>query len=85
LVLFNKYCIVASGCRAKQEADKDFLLALKKRGRKGVELVVSDDHAGLRKAIAEAAPKALWQHCWVHFCVMPWSTCPVKAMSCQTG
>ena len=30
---------------------KEFCLALKERGLHGVELVISDDHAGLRKAI----------------------------------
>ena len=33
---------------------------------KGV-LVASDDHAGLRKAIAEVRPEAIWQRCYVHF------------------
>jgi putative transposase len=46
---------------------KSFLLSLKERGLKGVELVVSDDHAGLRKAIAEVMPESLWQRCYVHF------------------
>jgi len=46
---------------------KEFLLSLKERGLKGVELVVSDDHAGLRKAIAEVIPEAIWQRCYVHF------------------
>jgi len=46
---------------------KDFLLALKQRGLNGVELVVSDDHAGLRAAIREALPEAAWQRCYVHF------------------
>jgi putative transposase len=46
---------------------KKFLLFLKGRGLKGVELVVSDDHAGLRKAIAEVIPEAIWQRCYVHF------------------
>jgi len=46
---------------------KEFLLTLKGRGLKGVELVVSDDHAGLRKAIAEVIPDAIWQRCYVHF------------------
>ena len=30
-------------------------------------MVVSDDHAGLRKAIAEVLPEAIWQRCYVHF------------------
>ena len=46
---------------------KEFLLSLKHRGLKGVEMVVSDDHAGLRKAIAEVLPEAFWQRCYVHF------------------
>jgi putative transposase len=46
---------------------KDFLLGLKQRGLRGVEMVVSDDHAGLRKAIAEILPEAFWQRCYVHF------------------
>jgi putative transposase len=46
---------------------RDFLLALRERGLTGVEFVVSDDHAGLRKAIAELLPEATWQRCYVHF------------------
>lgn len=46
---------------------KSFLLSLKERGLKGMELVVSDDHAGLRKAVAEVIPEAVWQRCYVHF------------------
>ena len=46
---------------------RDFLLTLRQRGLQGVELVVSDDHAGLRKAIAEVLPEAIWQRCYVHF------------------
>ena len=46
---------------------KEFLLGLRKRGLTGVELVVTDDHAGLRAAIAEVLPEAAWQRCYVHF------------------
>ena len=46
---------------------KDFLLRLRQRGLKGVEFVVSDDHAGLRGAIAEVLGEAIWQRCYVHF------------------
>lgn len=46
---------------------KDFLLRLKERGLTEVELVVSDDHAGLKKAISEVLPQAAWQRCYVHF------------------
>lgn len=40
---------------------------MKARGLKGVELVVSDDHAGLVAAIGEVIPEAVWQRCYVHF------------------
>jgi putative transposase len=40
---------------------------LKRRGLFGAEYVVSDDHAGLRQAIGEVLPEAIWQRCYVHF------------------
>lgn len=46
---------------------KDFLMRLKERGLAGVEFVVSDDHAGLKRAIGEVLPEAAWQRCYVHF------------------
>jgi putative transposase len=46
---------------------KEFCVRLKTRGLHGVELVISDDHAGLRKAIAEVFAEAAWQRCYVHF------------------
>ena len=53
--------------RESRSAWKDFLVRLKGRGLRGVELVVSDDHAGLVAAIAEVIPEAAWQRCYVHF------------------
>lgn len=46
---------------------KELLLGLRQRGLRGVEFVVSDDHAGLRRAIAEVLTEASWQRCYVHF------------------
>jgi putative transposase len=46
---------------------KDFLIGLKERGLSGVQLVVTDAHEGLRKAVGEALPMAMWQRCYVHF------------------
>jgi transposase-like protein len=46
---------------------RDFLVRLKERGLHGVEFVVSDDHAGLRRAIRELLTEAAWQRCYVHF------------------
>jgi len=45
----------------------NFLERLKKRGLRGVEMVVSDDHSGLRIAIERVLPEAVWQRCYVHF------------------
>jgi transposase-like protein len=53
--------------RESQSSWKEFCLKLKSRGLSGVELVISDDHAGLRKAIAEVFAEAAWQRCYVHF------------------
>jgi putative transposase len=46
---------------------REFLVGLKGRGLAGVRLVVSDDHAGLKRAIMEVLPEAAWQRCYVHF------------------
>lgn len=53
--------------RESESSWRDFLLRLKERGLSGVEFVVSDDHAGLRRAIREILPEAAWQRCYVHF------------------
>lgn len=46
---------------------KEFLVKLKERGLRGVRFCVSDDHPGLKRAIGEVLPEALWQRCYVHF------------------
>ncbi len=44
----------------------DFLRSLMHRGLRGVKLVISDAHEGLKAAVAKVL-KATWQRCWVHF------------------
>ena len=46
---------------------KEFLLGLKQRGLNGVRYVLSDQHEGLRRAVAEVLSEAAWQRCYVHF------------------
>jgi len=46
---------------------KAFLLGLKKRGLKGVQLVISDAHEGLKQAVGQTLSSAAWQRCYVHF------------------
>ena len=45
----------------------DLFKDLKKRGLKGVQLVISDHHEGLRNAIKRHFQGASWQHCQTHF------------------
>jgi transposase-like protein len=44
-----------------------FLRSLVKRGRRGVRLVISDAHEGLKQAIATVLTGTTWQRCRVHF------------------
>ncbi|MGH7293459.1 MAG: IS256 family transposase [Polyangiaceae bacterium] len=46
---------------------KQFLRGLVERGLAGVQLVISDAHGGLKKAIREVLTGASWQRCRVHF------------------
>jgi transposase-like protein len=44
-----------------------FLRGLRARGLKGVELVISDAHPGLKDAISSVLRGAAWQRCRTHF------------------
>jgi transposase-like protein len=46
---------------------KQFLRSLVKRGLKGVQLVISDAHEGLKAALGKVLTGAAWQRCRVHF------------------
>ncbi len=46
---------------------KAFLHSLVERGLSGVKLVISDAHAGLKKAIARELAGSGWQRCRAHF------------------
>ena len=45
---------------------RQFLQSLQKRGLHGVQLIVSDDHAGLGAARAAVFPAVPWQRCQFH-------------------
>jgi len=53
--------------RESRSSWREFVAGLRQRGLAGVEFVVSDDHPGLRAAIREVLPEAVWQRCYVHF------------------
>lgn len=56
-----------------------FLEGLVTRGLRGVQLVVSDAHAGLRAAIPRVMNGCTWQRCSVHFLRNVLSVIPRKA------
>jgi putative transposase len=53
--------------RESNSSWKTFVTGLLTRGLHGVEFVVSDDHAGIKRAVRELIPEAVWQRCYVHF------------------
>jgi putative transposase len=65
----GRRCVLAVEMANRESATswRELLLQLKERGLRGVEFVVSDDHEGLKQAIAQILPEAVWQRCYVHF------------------
>lgn len=53
--------------RESTSAWREFWVGLKQRGLSGVYLTVTDQHEGLKQAVAELLPMSLWQRCYVHF------------------
>ena len=50
-----------------KETWKDFLTSLKARGLKGLLMVTSDAHEGIRDAVTRVFPDVPWQRCQFHF------------------
>jgi len=48
----------------------DFFIWLKGRGLNGVDIVTSDDHQGLKKAIETHLQGTTWQRCQTHFNIL---------------
>jgi putative transposase len=57
---------VATGASEAEPFWTDFLRSLTRRGLRGVKLVISDAHEGLKAAISKVL-KTTWQRCRVHF------------------
>ena len=80
--------ISAAGCRevlgcwvAESESEASWgavFAELKQRGLSGVRYVVSDDHAGMVKAIGRHFQGAVWQRCQAHFVRNALSLCGVQ-------
>jgi putative transposase len=58
---------LATGASESEAFWSEFLRSLVGRGLKGVQLVISDSHEGLKAAIAKVLSGATWQRCRVHF------------------
>jgi putative transposase len=58
---------VAVGASETEAFWLDFCRRLVARGLRGVQLVISDAHEGLRSALAQCCTGAAWQRCRVHF------------------
>lgn len=58
---------VMEGPKEDKEGWTEFLRHLKKRGLKGVKLMISDKCFGLVESVLEQFPDADWQWCIVHF------------------
>jgi transposase-like protein len=56
-----------------------FLRSLVARGLRGVQLVISDAHVGLKSAIAAVLQGASWQRCRVHFVRNTFASVPKTA------
>jgi putative transposase len=64
---FREVLAVEVAGSEKGAAYASLLRGLLERGLKGVRLVVSDDHEGIKAAIFGELPGAGWQRCVVHF------------------
>ena len=64
---FREVLAVEVAGSEKGAAYASLLRGLMDRGLAGVRLVVSDDHEGIKAAVASELPGAEWQRCVVHF------------------
>ena len=66
----------ALGDKESEASWSEFFTSLKARGLTGVEFIISDDHAGLVKAIGGSFAGATWQRCQAHFIRNLSDACP---------
>jgi transposase-like protein len=64
---------------------RKFMLSLQKRGLSGVELITSDDHPGIKKAIQAIFPSVPWQRCQFHMAQNAQAYAPKKSMKREIG
>ena len=78
---FREVLAVEVAGSEKGAAYASLLRGLIDRGLSGVRLVVSDDHEGIKAAVAGELPGTQWQRCVVHFERNVLSSVPASEMS----
>ncbi len=78
---FREVLAVEVAGMEKAAAYASLLRGLIDRGLKGVHLVVSDDHEGIKAAVAGELAGAEWQRCAVHFQRNVLSHVPASSMA----
>ena len=78
---FREVLAVEVAATEKSAAYASLLRGLLDRGLKGVRLVISDDHEGIKAGVSGELPGVGWQRCVVHFERNVLSHVPAKAMS----
>ncbi len=64
---YRELLAVEAAVEEKAVAYQGLLRGLLDRGLRGVRLVISDDHEGIKAAVGAELPRARWQRCVVHF------------------
>lgn len=64
---------------------REFFQSLQKRGIRGLRLIVSDDHAGLKSARKAIFPSVPWQRCQFHLAQNAQAYAPKKSMRGEIG
>jgi len=64
---------------------REFLQSLQSRGMRGVRLIISDDHPGLRSARMSVFPSVPWQRCQFHLAQNAQSYAPKKSLRKELG
>lgn len=59
---------------------REFLENLIRRGMRGLQLIISDDHAGLRNALQAVLPSVKWQRCLFHLAQNAGAHVPLASM-----
>ena len=69
---------VTTGAQESEDSWSELLTQLIDRGLHGIQLVISDEHAGLKKAVRKLLPEVRRQRCTVHFTRNVWKKVPKR-------